>query len=176
MIRRISIAAALVALLIGGYLAYARYGPHPPVLELAPVADQIDRITIEKSARRMTLWRDGHALQSYTIALGFTPTGPKSIEGDGRTPEGSFTLNRRNPNSAYHLSLGLDYPHPADIARAAAQGLSAGGDIFIHGQPNGFGLITLPHDWTAGCIALSNAEIREVYHLAPIGTPVEITP
>lgn len=137
----------------------------------------IDRILIEKSARRMTAFRDGQMLKTYRIALGFAPVGDKDRQGDGKTPEGTFTIDRLNPQSAYHLSLGLDYPQPADRARAAALGIDPGGDIFIHGQPNNQprGQV-VPGDWTAGCIAVSDAEIRELYAAARIGTKVEIRP
>jgi murein L,D-transpeptidase YafK len=146
--------------------------PPPP-----PLTGQIDRIVIEKAARRMQLFQDGKVVRSYRIALGFTPQGDKMRQGDGRTPEGMFTIDRRNPRSAFHLSLGLDYPRPEDRARAAAGGYDPGGDIFIHGQPNalpdGF---RLRGDWTAGCIAVTNAEMREIWAATPIGTPVELRP
>ncbi len=87
-----------------------------------------------------------------------------------------FTINRRNPNSAFHLSLGLDYPLPHDIAHAKAAGIDPGGDIFIHGQPNGVVGLTLPGDWTAGCIAISNQEMKTLWQITPIGTAVEILP
>lgn len=116
-------------------------------------------------------------LRAYPVALGFSPEGDKAREGDGRTPEGRFTIDRRNAASAYTLSLGIDYPRPEDRARARKAGYSPGGDIMIHGQPNAVpdGSM-LPGDWTAGCIALSNAEIREIWQVVPIGTPVEIRP
>ncbi len=146
--------------------------PPPP-----PLTGQIDRIVIEKAARRMQLYQDGQVVRTYRIALGFTPEGDKDRQGDGRTPEGEFTIDRRNDRSAFHLSLGLDYPRPADRARAAAGGHDPGGDIFIHGQPNalpeGF---KLRGDWTAGCIAVTNPEMREIWAVTPIGTRVEIRP
>lgn len=159
-----------------GYGLWHRYGPRPPAPPLAPLTGRIDRIVIEKSTRRMTLWQDGRELRTYRIALGFAPGGHKEQQGDGRTPEGLYRIDRRNPQSKYHLSLGIDYPQPADRTRAAAAGVSPGGDIFIHGQPNGFGAVTMPHDWTAGCIAVSNAEIEEIWRVAAIGTEVEIRP
>ena len=146
--------------------------PPPP-----PLSGQIDRIVIEKSARRMQLFKDGKPVRTYRVALGFAPDGDKDRQGDGKTPEGEFTIDRRNGESAFHLSLGLDYPHPEDRARAAKGGYSPGGDIFIHGQPNalpeGF---KLRGDWTAGCIALTNTEMREVWAVTPIGTKVEVRP
>ena len=116
-------------------------------------------------------------MRSYDIALGFAPDGDKQRQGDGKTPEGLFRIDRRNENSAYHLSLGLDYPKKADLIRASLGGYSAGGDIFIHGQPNTLaGHPTLRGDWTAGCIAISNSEIEELWRVVPIGTEVEIRP
>jgi murein L,D-transpeptidase YafK len=147
----------------------------PPLT--ASLDGPVDHIQIRKSDRQMTAFREGRPLKTYRIALGFAPDGDKRRQGDGRTPEGRFTIDRVNPGSAYHLSLGLDYPRPQDRARAAAEGVDPGGDIFIHGQPNqrpdGE---TLPGDWTAGCIAVTDAEMRELYAAARIGTTVEILP
>lgn len=172
--RRLFLAVAMVLV---GLVIWQRYGPTTPAPDLATPIDQIDRILIEKSARRLTAFHDGIAVLRYDMALGFTPAGDKQIEGDGKTPEGLFRINRRNPESAYHLSLGIDYPQPDDITRAKIDGTNPGGDIFIHGQPNGVrARLTLPGDWTAGCIALSDAQIRELWRLTMIGTKVEIVP
>ncbi|MDO5630839.1 MAG: L,D-transpeptidase family protein [Paracoccus sp. (in: a-proteobacteria)] len=159
--------------------------PRPPVPSLplpvpprdVPLTGQIDRITIDKSDRRMTAWRDGQAIKTYRIALGFAPDGDKTRQGDGKTPEGVFRIDRRNDRSAYHLSLGIDYPQPGHRARARAAGVDPGGDIFIHGQPNQrpAGEV-LPGDWTAGCIAISDSEMRELFAAARIGTEIEIRP
>jgi murein L,D-transpeptidase YafK len=163
----------LLAALAAAALYWVRPAPPPPGAFTGP----IDRILIEKSARRMTLWQDGRPVREYRVALGSAPEGTKLREGDGRTPEGHFRIDRLNPHSAYHLSLGLDYPQAKDRARAAAGGHDPGGDIFIHGQPNAVpdGAM-LRGDWTAGCIALSNAEVAEVFAATTIGTPVEIRP
>ncbi len=168
----------LFVLLLGlvAFIAYDRYtqkSPPPP----APLTEQIDHILIEKSARRLTVFRGGEPVRTYKISLGFAPAGDKVQQGDGKTPEGTFTITRRNPNSKYHLSLGIDYPQADDIARARAAGMDPGGDIFIHGQPNGFGkLATIPTDWTAGCIAVSDTEIEELWRVVATGTTVEIRP
>lgn len=169
----------LTALLFGliAFVIYDRYGPKPVAPPLAPLTEQIDHILIEKSARQLTVFRGDEAVRTYQIALGFAPAGDKAQQGDGKTPEGVFSVNRRNPNSSYHLSLGIDYPLPADIAAATAAGVDPGGDIFIHGQPNGFGkLATIPTDWTAGCIAVSDREIEELWRVVQTGTTVEIRP
>jgi murein L,D-transpeptidase YafK len=146
--------------------------PPPP-----PLAGQIDRIVIDKSDRRMQLIQDDRVVRTYRIALGFTPAGDKQRQGDGKTPEGAFTINRRNNQSAFHLSLGIDYPQEDDLRRAAAGGYSPGGDIFIHGQPNSIGDgFRLRGDWTNGCIAVTNREMREIWEVTPLGTPVDIRP
>ena len=89
----------------------------------------------------------------------------------------SFAIARRNDQSSYHLSLGLDYPQPADIAAARDGGYSPGGDIMIHGQPNSLPeALMMQGDWTAGCIALTNAQMRDIWGHAPVGTKVEIRP
>jgi murein L,D-transpeptidase YafK len=169
-----------LCLLVGlGFIAASLYSPpvSVPTPPPPPLTGEIDRIVIEKAARRMQLFRDGKPVRTYQIALGFTPEGDKLRQGDGKTPEGAFTIDRRNAESAFHLSVGLDYPQPEDRDRAAKVGYSPGGDIFIHGQPN-----ALPDgpaikgDWTAGCIAVTNAEIREIWAVTPIGTKVEIRP
>lgn len=156
--------------------------PDRPRIVSAPspaprLAGKVDRIVIEKGARRMTAYRDGQALRVYRIGLGFAPDGDKVRQGDGKTPEGSFRVDRRNGQSAYNLSLGLDYPQPEDRARARAGGYDPGGDIFIHGQPNQIRkdqMVT--GDWTAGCIAVTNAEIEELFAAVTIGTEVVIQP
>jgi murein L,D-transpeptidase YafK len=168
---------ALVAVL--GLLAASLFmsPERVPTLPPPPLTGQVDRIVIEKSARRMQLMQDGRVVRTYQIALGFAPEGDKDRQGDGRTPEGEFTIDRRNDRSAFHLSLGLDYPRPDDRARAAAGGYSPGGDIFIHGQPNALSeRFKLRGDWTAGCIAVTNVEMREIWAVTPIGTKVEIRP
>jgi murein L,D-transpeptidase YafK len=144
-----------------------------------PLTVTADRIVVEKAQRRLTLYRKGIPLRSYHVALGFEPVGPKTREGDGRTPEGVYRIDRRKPESGYHQSLHLSYPDAADRARAAALGVSPGGDVMIHGLRNGLGWLGplhRLHDWTLGCIALTDAEVDEVAHAAPDGTPVEIRP
>lgn len=169
-----------LCLLLGfGFIAASLYSPpvSVPAPPLPPLTGAVDRIVIEKAARRMQLLQDGKPVRTYQIALGFTPAGDKLRQGDGKTPEGEFTIDRRNSESAFHLSIGLDYPQPKDVARAAKEGYSPGGDIFIHGQPNALpdGL-KIKGDWTAGCIALTNAEMREIWAVTPVGTKVEIRP
>lgn len=138
-----------------------------------------DSILIEKSARKLYLLKDGKTIRTYNIALGFSPVGHKQMEGDGKTPEGHYKIIGRNPRSAYHLSLRISYPAPEDIKNAKKYGVSPGGDIMIHGLPNSMPFLGKNHikkDWTAGCIAVTNEEIREIWSLVPNGTPVDIRP
>jgi murein L,D-transpeptidase YafK len=149
----------------------------PPDPILPALVGPVDRIVVEKAARRMVVYRGDTALREYRVALGFAPDGAKVRQGDGKTPEGVFRVDRVNAQSSYHLSLGLDYPQAADLARAVAGGYDAGGDIFIHGQPNGLPEDSLlKSDWTAGCIAVSNAEIREIFAAVSVGAVVEVRP
>ena len=141
---------------------------------LLPAPQRADYVLIEKAERRLTLMQDGEVLKRYRIVLGFAPEGDKRAEGDGRTPEGIYRIDRRNDRSKFHLSLGIDYPRPDQRAAAKAEGRNPGSDIFIHGQPNGYSGDRIRGDWTAGCAAVSNAEIREIWARVPIGTRVEI--
>lgn len=171
------VAILLIATLALGWGLWATYGSSPIPPNLADQVDRVDYILIEKSERRLTASRKGQQVLQYDIALGFAPIGDKSREGDGKTPEGLFVVDRRNQNSSFHLSLGINYPQPDDIARSSAMGLSPGGDIFIHGQPNTVGnVLMLPGDWTAGCIAISNTEMEQLWGLVDLGTEVEIRP
>ena len=122
----------------------------------------------------MYLLNQGIPVAEYKIDLGFAPEGHKLMEGDGRTPEGTYRIDRRNPNSSFYLSVGIDYPNEQDIARAEELGVSPGGDIFIHGQPTGKWRMGDP-DWTAGCIAVQNRDIEQIYVSVALGTPVTIT-
>ena len=120
----------------------------------------------------MYLLHGNRALKSYDIALGFAPVGDKKVEGDGKTPEGHYRIDRRNPNSRFHLSLGISYPNRRDVAEAKAKGQQPGGDIFIHGQ--GTLVSRLKPDWTWGCIAVTNDEMEEIYSMVATGTIISI--
>jgi murein L,D-transpeptidase YafK len=138
-----------------------------------------DKILVEKGARRLTLFSAGRKLKEYRIALGFSPMGPKEHEGDGRTPEGIYTIDFHKPDSAFHRALHVSYPSAEDNARAAEAGVSPGGDIMIHGWPNGLDALGATHrlrDWTAGCIAVTDPEIDEIYSSVNDGTAIEIRP
>ena len=130
-------------------------------------------VVVEKEARRLTLYRSGEVLRSYPIDLGGNPIGHKLYEGDQRTPEGTYSIDFKNPDSAYHLSLRISYPNDADVARAQHRGLDPGGMIMIHGF--GERRRRMP-DWTDGCIAVSNRAIEEIWSMVDEATPVVIRP
>ncbi|WP_135502717.1 L,D-transpeptidase family protein [Roseovarius aestuariivivens] len=136
---------------------------------------EVTRVLVYKGERKMYLLHHDEVLESYRIDLGFAPDGHKQFEGDGRTPEGHYTIDRRNPNSAFHLSIGISYPNAQDIARAREAGKQPGGDIFIHGRPNEKKRGNGP-DWTAGCISVKDREIEDIYAMVRDGTPISIYP
>ncbi|MEM8957219.1 MAG: L,D-transpeptidase family protein [Pseudomonadota bacterium] len=137
---------------------------------------EVTQVFVSKENRKMYLLHNEEVLKSYRMALGFAPAGHKGQYGDGRTPEGLYTIDRRNPNSAFHLSIGIDYPNARDIAEAERLGVDPGGDIFIHGQPNRGVSRGEGPDWTAGCIAVTNKEMEEIYAMVRDGTPIYIAP
>ncbi len=133
-----------------------------------------DDVLVDKSDRQLQLLRDGAVIATFPVALGFAPEGYKTQQGDGRTPEGRYALDWRNPKSRFYLSIHISYPNAADEAQAAARGVSPGGDIFIHGTP---WLATVAgRDWTLGCIAVSNADMDAIWTSVPDGTPITIRP
>ncbi len=158
--------------LTAGALPAAASGP-----DSGPFRHQIrtyaNHVVVSKRHRVMALMDGETELKKYRIHLGFDPQGHKTRYGDGRTPEGRYYIDRRNPRSEFYLSLGISYPNSRDVARAMAMGVNPGGDIFIHGGP------TKPEDrrkrdWTAGCIAVTNEEIEEIWSLVPTGIPITI--
>jgi murein L,D-transpeptidase YafK len=169
-------AAALVLLAALGFvLGWANRADQPP---LAPDA-RADRVVVDKSERTLVLLAGGRALKTYHVSLGGSPAGHKRREGDERTPEGAYVLDYRNPSSSAHRSLHVSYPDSADVARARAAGVAPGGMIMIHGIWNGLGWIGRLHrlvDWTDGCIAVTNAEMDEIWRAVPDSTPIEIRP
>ncbi|RWD73448.1 L,D-transpeptidase family protein [Mesorhizobium sp.] len=149
-----------------------------PLLERDVLSQQkVDLVRVEKSNRQLQLIGGDKILRSYSIALGGDPVGQKHREGDERTPEGRYMLDWRNPNSVAHKSIHISYPNADDIAAAKALGVEPGGAIMIHGQPNGFGwlgrLLQMV-DWTDGCIAVTNADMDEIWTMVADGTPIEI--
>lgn len=167
-------------LLAAGFYAVALLGQparaNPPAL--VPPSEQADFVEVDKSDRELRLLRDGAVIRRYQVSLGFAPEGDKQREGDGKTPEGRYLIDYRNPQSSFHLSLHINYPSSTDKAEAAARGEPPGGEIFIHGGPQrGIpDVLWRGRDWTLGCISVTDAEIEEIWSLVPNGTVIEITP
>jgi murein L,D-transpeptidase YafK len=139
----------------------------------------IDKLVVLKSKRQLLAYSKRQLIKTYKISLGFSPLGKKAFDGDGKTPEGHYSINDKNPNSVCHKNLGISYPGKQDVLNAKKAGLPAGGAIKIHGLSNGKGFIGKFHrwyDWTDGCIAVTNDEIDDLYNHTPIGTPIEIKP
>lgn len=134
---------------------------------------EVTRIQVFKADRKLQLLHNQSLLKQYTFELGFAPQDHKAVQGDGRTPEGAYRIDRKNPDSQFHLSVGISYPNAKDVAKARALREHPGGDIFIHGTPDMFGN---KDDWTRGCIAVTNREIEDIYAMVQIGTPIYIYP
>lgn len=134
---------------------------------------EVTQVQIHKAERKLYLLHGDKLLKSYDIGLGFAPRGHKQFEDDGKTPEGLYYISHKNPQSKYHLSLRVSYPNEADLAFAEAAEKPPGGDIFIHGGPNG---PVSGRDWTLGCIAVSDREIEVIYSMIKPGTPIYILP
>jgi murein L,D-transpeptidase YafK len=162
---------------LSAVLLLALYGQG--AAQSTPHARPADAILIVKHERKLYLLYDNYPLRSYRIALGLSPTGAKERQWDFRTPEGSYIIDFRLEHSHYFKALHISYPGPADLKRSSALRLPAGGDIFIHGDPN---RPTKPvsyyrtRDWTNGCIALSDEDLQELWDLTAGQTPVEIVP
>ena len=133
----------------------------------------VTEVQVHKADRKMYLLHNDRVLKTYDIGLGFAPEGHKQFEGDGKTPEGRYTISAKNPDSNYHLSLRISYPNDADRAHAKEAGKEPGGDIFIHGGPN---QPVSRNDWTWGCIAVTDRQIETIYAMVKPGTPIHIQP
>jgi len=141
-----------------------------------PIAD---KVIVEKQNRKLHLVNSGSVFRTFDIALGVAPVGDKEREGDQKTPEGLYSLDGRNPDSDFFLSIHISYPNSSDRAEARRNGYDPGGAIMIHGQPN------LPtysaayyrkEDWTNGCIAVSNSDMIDIWLMTPDGIAIEIRP
>jgi murein L,D-transpeptidase YafK len=145
----------------------------------APPAVRADRVVVLKKERTLELLSQGKVIKTYKVALGGDPIGPKTRQGDDKTPEGLYALDFRNAHSQFYKSIHISYPSEHDRVLARQKGVSAGGDVFVHGLPNGYGAIGAAHrlkDWTDGCIAVTDEEIDEIWKAVPDGTPIEIKP
>ena len=158
-----------MALGLGGAALVAGCGESKFVRYDGPAVTQV---VVQKAQRRMYLLNGTTALRRYDVQLGFAAHGHKRQRGDGRTPEGRYRIDRRNPNSSFFLSIGIDYPNAQDRHWAAQNGVDPGGDIFVHGWG------TTPkaglHNWTAGCVAVRDDEMRDVYAMVRDGTVIDI--
>lgn len=176
LLRTKTVIAVLCTLLLAGCSAQARQaGDVPPTPDKSLAKG--DFVYVDKSDRLLFVFKDGREVARFqNIRFGDAPQGHKQFEGDEKTPEGDYVIDSRNPASRYHLSLHINYPNKADSDYAAAKGKSPGGDIFIHGQPNGYDGPAIARDWTDGCIALSNSEIEKLWSMIANGTKIRIAP
>lgn len=168
---------ALIGASAGIVLCAGTYA-HWPAQPL-PDGAHADSVLVYKSQRKLILLDGGKPLKEYRVALGDQAIGAKREEGDEKTPEGTYTIDYRNPNSSFHLALHISYPNARDKSEAAARGVPPGGLIMIHGIRNGLGFLGRIHrllDWTDGCIAVTNGEIGEIARVVADGTPIEIRP
>ena len=140
---------------------------------------RVNRVVVYKKERKLILLSEGKEVRSYQIALGGEPVGPKTRQGDHRTPEGVYKLDSRNPNSQYYKAFHISYPNAKDLAASRKAGVEPGGDIMLHGLGKKYGWVGkahTAHDWTDGCIAVTNGEMDELWELVPTGTEIEIKP
>lgn len=173
--RRFALGAAAVFAVPGCSLAGSKAGRTLPAYD----GPEVTSIVVNKGARKMYLLHEEEILREYKVGLGFAPEGHKQVEGDGKTPEGTYVINRQNPNSRYHLSIGISYPNNADRRAARDMGKSPGGDIFIHGEPRAKSerkRAARVRDWTAGCVSVTNEEIEEIFSMVNTGTVITLRP
>lgn len=150
-----------------------------PALALRRPLLHADRVVVRKAARRLELYHEGVLMRVFPVALGFEPVGPKRRQGDGRTPEGRYVVDGRWRTQRFGRALHISYPRPQDVRRARAAGVAPGGGIFIHGLPEGLGVIgsdQAKFDWTNGCIAVTDEQLDEIWARVADGTPIEILP
>ena len=142
-------------------------------------AQKADAVLVDKSEKRLYLMQNGQIFRSFPVTFGAEPRGHKQQQGDERTPEGRYTLDYKNASSKYYKSIHISYPNAKDRANARKRGVDPGGDIMLHGQPNGWGWaspVLQLFKWTDGCIALSNRYMDQVWEAVDTGTPIEIRP
>ena len=169
----------LVARFRCSLLAAALIFPLDTAGQSLPAGTVADRLVINKSARSLHVYSGDQLLKTYRVALGRNPKGQKTQDGDGRTPEGKYRIDWRKQDSAFHRALHISYPNAEDRKRARRLGVSPGGAIMIHGLPPGMAAIGAGHarrDWTEGCVAVTNAEIEELWRIVPNGTRIDIKP
>jgi murein L,D-transpeptidase YafK len=161
--------------LVAGTLLFLSW----PILFAQDPSVRVDRVVVYKQQRKLLLLSQGKEIRSYKIALGSEAVGPKTRQGDHRTPEGIYVLDARNPNSHFYKSFHISYPNSKDIAAARKLGVNPGGDIMLHGLGKEYawlGKAHVLHDWTDGCVAVTNEEMDEMWKMVRIGTPIKIKP
>jgi murein L,D-transpeptidase YafK len=164
---------AVLALTLAFSSLQALSANDPPL----PASVMADKVVVLKGYRRLLLMKGDEVLKTYIVSLGEDPVGPKARRGDNKTPEGSYVLDRHNAHSQYYRSIHISYPNADDLSRARRLGVSPGGDLYIHGLPNDFhGHSEALGDWTEGCIAVTDAEMNEIWRAVADGTPIEIKP
>jgi len=150
-----------------------------PLFSWGNVHQQAHLVVVQKSARKLSLIRNGKAIKEFSISLGKNPVGHKIAEGDQRTPEGVYVLDWRKKSDRYFRSIHISYPNPKDLGRALERGVDPGGMIMIHGIPPVYDRVDKElkeRDWTDGCIAVTNDEMMEIWNSVPNGTPIYILP
>jgi murein L,D-transpeptidase YafK len=146
---------------------------------MANATEKADHVVVEKSKHLLSLFKSNQRIATYHIELGSNPIGPKQRENDGKTPEGNYILDIKKADSAFYKAIHISYPSTKDLENAHKLGVSAGGDIMIHGQKNGFGwasALTQKFNWTKGCIALNDKDMNDVWTSVDAGTTIEIKP
>ncbi len=171
-LKKITKLVDVVLLTLIGFCSQTLLASGPPL----PESSAADKVLVMKSERKLLLMKGDEVLKTYIVALGRNPVGNKIRQGDSRTPEGTYVLDRHNSNSQYHRSIHISYPNADDVSRARRLGVSPGGDVFLHGLPNDFHGLLAPGDWTEGCIAVTNVEIDEIWRAVADGTRIEIKP
>ena len=164
---------------VRGILAWTFLFALLPCVCVAQGNTAVDHVVVYKHDRRLVLLSTGKEVKSYRVALGAEPSGPKTRQGDHRTPEGSYVLDSRNGRSQFYKAYHISYPSSKDILSARKLGVAPGGDIMLHGLGKGYGWVGKAHalhDWTDGCVAVTNEEIDEIWTLVRVGTPIEIKP
>ncbi len=167
----------LLAALASALVVAGTYNLYPQ--KKLPKHMVIDSMVLMKSERELIVYANGGIINTYSVALGPNPIGHKQMEGDGKTPEGTYHISGKTATSRFHKNLGISYPDETDIAHAKALSVSPGGSIKIHGLQNGLGFIGRLHtlsDWTAGCVAVTDVEIDELYECVSVGIPITILP
>jgi len=160
-------------------VAFGLFAASMPAQSAPQVHLHADRVVVLKKQRTLELLSQSKVIKTYKVALGGDPVGPKTRQGDHKTPEGVYVLDFRNSHSRFYKAIHISYPSEHDRSLARQKGASPGGDVFVHGLPNGFGAVGAAHrlkDWTDGCIAVTDEEIDEIWNAVPDGTQIEIRP